>query len=79
MARDDLVEVEGTVSNVHAGGKFVIMLANGKQVTATISGRLRKHHIRIITGDKVTVGISTYDITRGIILSRERVTQFTPR
>lgn len=73
MARDDLVQVDGVVKNVYPGGKFSVRLVNGVEVSATLAGRLRKFQIRIIVGDKVTVGISPYDTERGIIVGRERV------
>ena len=78
MAKDDLIKFDGIVVDVFAGGKFQVELDNGKVVTARIAGKMRQHHIRVIRGDRVTVGLSPYDISHGLILSRERTNHRPP-
>lgn len=73
MARDDLAKVDGIVSDVLSGDVFLITLKGGKTVTAKLSGRLRKHRIRVIAGDQVTIGMSPYDLSHGLIVSRQRL------
>ncbi|MFL5815772.1 MAG: translation initiation factor IF-1 [Bdellovibrionia bacterium] len=72
MARDDLAQIEGKVTDVLAGGNFTVQLAGGQTITAKLSGRMRKFHIRVILGDRVTVGVSPYDPTHGLILHRHK-------
>ena len=72
MARSDLIEQEGTVSEVLAGGMYKVKLENGHGVLAYPSGKMRKFHIRIVLGDKVTVALSPYDLTKGRIVYRAR-------
>lgn len=75
MARDDKIVFDGIVTKVLPGTKFEveITMENGKthSVVATISGKLRQNFIRIIVGDDVTVEISPYDLTKGIIVWRK--------
>lgn len=70
MARDDLVQLEGTVAEVSAGGTFIIKIDSGQQVSARLAGRMRRNHIRVVLGDRVTVGVSPYDPTHGLITRR---------
>jgi len=73
LARDDLIEVEGTVTDVHPGGLFTVQLDNdGPQIQARVGGKMRQHFIRIVLGDRVKVGVSPYDPTHGIITYRTR-------
>lgn len=73
MSRDDKIEMEGTVLQMIKGAKFEVELNENKQkVTCTISGRLRTNFIKIIPGDTVTVEISPYDLTKGIITWRNK-------
>jgi len=72
LARDDLAQVEGVITDVLAGGNFTVALANGQKISAKLSGRMRKFHIRVILGDRVTVGVSPYDPTHGLILHRHK-------
>ncbi len=72
MAREDLAQIEGVILDVLAGGNFTVKLANGQNITAKLSGRMRKFHIRVILGDRVTVGVSPYDPTHGLILHRHK-------
>ena len=71
MASNDKMEFEGTVVEVNNGTKFKVKLKdNNMLVDCTLSGRLRMNYIKIIQGDRVTVSISPYDLTRGIITWR---------
>ena len=72
MAKNDVIEVEGKVLEVIPGGNFYVQLENGHIVMAHISGKMRKNYIRILTGDKVTVQITPYDLTKGRITFRAR-------
>ena len=70
---DQLVDVEGTVTKVLPGTMFRVELSNNKhEVLAHISGKMRKNFIRIVPGDKVTIEISPYDLTKARITFRER-------
>lgn len=73
MSRDDLIKTDGVVSESLSGSQFSVKLADGRVVKAKISGRLRRFHIRVIVGDKVTLGFSPYDLTHALILSREKL------
>ena len=70
MAKDDAIEVEGTVVDALPNTMFHVELANGHKILAGISGKLRMNYIRIVPGDKVTVEMSPYDLTRGRITWR---------
>ncbi|HKK14704.1 MAG TPA: translation initiation factor IF-1 [Gammaproteobacteria bacterium] len=72
MAREDHIEMEGTVIETLPNTMFRVELENGHVVTAHISGKMRKHYIRILTGDKVTVQLTPYDLTKGRIVYRAR-------
>ena len=72
MARDDLINVEGTVEEIRAGGNFAVKTDMGPVVIAKLSGRMRRYHIRVVTGDRVTVGVSPYDATKGLITYRAK-------
>lgn len=77
MSREDLVKLEGVVAESLSGSLFSVKLTDGRVVGAKISGKLRKFHIRVLVGDRVTVGFSPYDPSHGLILSRERLTSKT--
>ncbi|OLZ10933.1 translation initiation factor IF-1 [Sulfobacillus thermosulfidooxidans] len=70
MAKEDAIEVEGTVIEPLPNAMFRVELANGHKVLAHISGKIRMHFIKILPGDKVTVQLSPYDLTRGRITYR---------
>jgi translation initiation factor IF-1 len=72
MSREEMVELEGTVSEVLPNTQFRVMLANGVEIIAYASGKMRKHRIRILAGDKVTVEMSPYDLTKGRINFRHK-------
>ncbi len=68
--KDDVVLLEGKAIEALKGGNFRIELDNGHGVLGHLSGKMRKHHIRILPGDRVQVEVSTYDLTRGRITYR---------
>ena len=72
MAKDDIVEMDGIVEKVLPATMYNVKLANGHRVLAHISGKMRKNFIRIAIGDRVTVEISPYDLTKGRISFRHR-------
>ena len=72
MAKEDQIEMEGEVIDTLPNTMFRVELENGHMVTAHISGRMRKHYIRILTGDTVTVELTPYDLTKGRINYRFR-------
>lgn len=69
---DDYIEASGTVVKVLPATMYRVRLENGHEILAHISGKMRKHFIRITTGDKVTVQITPYDLTKGRITFRHR-------
>lgn len=71
MAKEDTIEVEGKVLEILPGGKFKVQLENGYVVEAHVSGKIRMHYIRILTGDTVIMELSPYDLTRGRITYRK--------
>ena len=72
MAKDDVLELEGTVIETLPNAMFKVELENGHQVLAHISGKLRMNFIKILPGDKVTLEMSPYDLTRGRITWRSK-------
>ena len=72
MAKEDLIEVEGTVVEALPNTTFKVELENGHQLLAHISGKLRMNYIKILIGDKVKVELSPYDLTRGRITWRAK-------
>lgn len=70
VAKDDVIEIEGTVVETLPNAMFKVELENGHIVLAHVSGKIRMHYIRILPGDKVTVELSPYDLTRGRITYR---------
>ncbi len=70
MAKEDLIKVDGTIVETLPNATFKVKLENGHEVHAHISGKMRMHFIRILPGDKVTVELSPYDLTRGRITYR---------
>ncbi|HXC61324.1 MAG TPA: translation initiation factor IF-1 [Nitrospiria bacterium] len=70
MAKEDVVEVQGTIVETLPNAMFRVELENGHRVLAHISGKMRMHFIKILPGDKVTVELSPYDLTRGRITYR---------
>ena len=72
MAKDDVIESEGIVTDNLPNAMFKVELPNGHSILAHISGKLRMNYIKILPGDKVTVQISTYDLTQGRITWRSK-------
>ena len=71
MAKEDQIQLSGTVVDTLPNTMFRVELENGHAIMAHISGKMRKNYIRILTGDKVKVELSTYDLTKGRITFRE--------
>ena len=72
MSKADVIEVEGTVVEKLPNAMFQVELENGPRVLAHISGKLRMNFIRILPGDKVTIELSPYDLTKGRIIWRDK-------
>ena len=72
MANEDEIEMDGVVTETLPNTMFRVELENGHIVTAHISGRMRKHYIRILTGDKVKVELTPYDLSKGRITYRTK-------
>jgi translation initiation factor IF-1 len=72
MAKEDVIEMQGTVLDTLPNPMFRVELENGHVVVAHISGKMRKNYIRILTGDKVTVEMTPYDLSKGRIVFRAR-------
>ncbi|MDF1819710.1 MAG: translation initiation factor IF-1 [Immundisolibacteraceae bacterium] len=72
MAKEEGIEMQGKVIETLPNTKFRVELENGHVVMAHISGKMRKHYIRILTGDQVTVMMTPYDLTQGRITYRDR-------
>ena len=72
MSKEDVIEIEGIVVEKLPNAMFKVDLENGHQVLAHISGKLRKNFIRILPGDKVTMEMSPYDLTKGRITWRDK-------
>jgi translation initiation factor IF-1 len=70
MAKEEPIELEGTVNEVLPNAKFRVELENGHEILAYLSGKMRKHYIRVLEGDGVKVEISPYDMTRGRVTYR---------
>jgi translation initiation factor IF-1 len=70
VAKDDVIEVEGTVIEPLPNAMFRVELENGHKVLAHISGKMRMHYIRILPGDRVKLELSPYDLTRGRVVYR---------
>ena len=72
MAKEDVIEAEGVVKQVLPATMYRVELENGHEILSHISGKMRKHFIRIAVGDRVTVEISPYDLSKGRITFRHR-------
>ena len=72
MSKEDQIEMEGTVIDTLPNAMFRVELENGHTITAHISGKMRKNYIRILTGDKVVVEMTPYDLTKGRITYRSK-------
>ena len=72
MPKEDVLEYEGIVSEILPNAMFKVKLENAHEILAHTAGRMRKHRIRILAGDKVIVEMSTYDLTKGRIIFRHK-------
>ena len=72
MSKEDAIQIEGEVIQALPNTTFRVKLNNGHVMTAHISGKMRKHYIRILTGDTVTVELTPYDLSKGRIIFRGR-------
>ena len=72
MAKEDVIEMEGTIIETLPNTMFRVELKNGHNILTHLSGKMRKHYIRILTGDKVKVELTPYDLSKGRIVYRER-------
>lgn len=72
MSKDDTIRVDGTIMEALPNTQFIVQLENGHQIHAHVSGKMRMHFIKIFRGDKVTVEMSPYDLTKGRIVYRYR-------
>jgi len=72
LSKEDVIEVEGTVVEALPNAMFLVTIENGHKVLAHVSGKLRMNFIRILPGDKVTIELSPYDLTRGRITWRAK-------
>jgi translation initiation factor IF-1 len=72
LSKDDLAKFEGVVSKSTGGGNYVVSLDNGETITAKLCGTMKRFKIRVIEGDKVTVGVSLYDLSHGLIIFRHK-------
>ncbi len=72
MAKQEAIELEGTVAEVLPNATFRVALTNGHDVLATLAGKMRQHRIRVLAGDRVRVEVSPYDLNRGRIVYRDR-------
>ena len=72
MSKKDVIELEGTISEALPGAMFRVELDNGHIVMAHVGGKMRKHFIRIVRADKVTVELTPYDLTKGRIVYRSK-------
>ena len=70
MAKEEPIELEGTVNEVLPNANFRVVLENGHEILAYLSGKMRKHYIRVLEGDAVTVELSPYDMSRGRVTYR---------
>ncbi len=71
MAKEELLEMQGVVAEIMPDSRFLVTLENGHTLVAYTAGKMRKNHIRIIAGDKVTVEVSPYDLSKGRINFRQ--------
>ncbi|MFV0380649.1 MAG: translation initiation factor IF-1 [Breznakia sp.] len=72
MAKQDVIEIDGKIVDTLPNAMFKVKLENGHEILAHVSGKIRMHYIRILPGDRVTVEISPYDLTRGRITFRHK-------
>ena len=72
MSKEDVIEVEGVIQEALPNATFKVKLSNGHEILAHVSGKLRMNYIRILPGDKVTLELSPYDLSKGRIIWRDK-------
>ncbi len=72
MSKEDVIEIAGVVVDTLPSAQFKVELENGHEIIAHVSGKIRMHYIRIVPGDRVTVELSPYDLSRGRIIFRHK-------
>ena len=72
MSKEDVIEISGVVVDTLPSAQFKVELENGHEIIAHVSGKIRMHYIRILPGDRVTVELSPYDLSRGRIIFRHK-------
>ena len=72
MSKSDVIEVEGVVTEAFPNAMFEVELPNGHKILAHVSGKMRMNYIRILPGDKVTIEMSPYDLSKGRIIWRDK-------
>ena len=72
LASDDLIEIDGVIKEVFPGGAFLVQTDAGTEVHAHLAGKLRRFRIRVVLGDRVTVAVSPYDLSKGRITFRHK-------
>jgi len=78
VARDDLTKIEGHITAMPGGGNYIVTLSNGKVLTTKLCGKMKQFKIRCAVGDQVTVGVSAYDLTKGLIMFRKKPNRSGP-
>lgn len=73
MSKEDLIRLEGKVSELVGGGNYCVLLDNGITITARLSGKMKRFKIKVLVGDRVTVGVSPYDPSHGLITHRQKI------
>lgn len=72
MAKDDLLSIDGRISTLSGGGVYNVTLDNGLEIHAKLCGKMKRFKIKVVAGDRVTVGMSPYDPSHGLILHRHK-------
>jgi len=73
LSREDLLKLDGVVTEALSGARFSVTTTDGRTLMTKLSGKLRRFRIRVLVGDRVIIGLSPYDLSHGLILSRERL------
>ncbi len=73
MAKDDLISLDGKIVDLKGGGIYSVVLDNGVSISARVCGKMKRFNIRIVPGDRVSVSVSPYDVTHGLIMFRHKV------
>ncbi len=73
MAKDDLISLDGKIVDLKGGGIYSVILDNGVSISARVCGKMKRFNIRIVPGDRVSVSVSPYDVTHGLIMFRHKV------